>query len=150
MSCSGFGGEILVEIAPYRIDALGPHCEKYPPSACRLVICTIVSGTALGSTRRPEKSQLTHSFLHSRYALGSLLSVPRQLIKHHPPLDTRHSREVFLAHSSVTSIPIQTLDAHRGSLLAWVEPLALTLAVGGTWSATFRATRTIAWSSRTL
>lgn len=88
-----------------------------------------------------SKTELTHSFLHSRYALSDLLvscTPTHTTPPSHQLVKVRHSREVLLAHSSVTAIPVQTLDAHRCSLLAWVEPLALTLAVEGrcTWSAT--------------
>lgn len=36
--------------------------------------------------------------------------------------------EVFLAHGPVAAVPVEALYALGGSLLAWVEPLALALA----------------------
>lgn len=60
------------------------------------------------------------------------------------------SRKVLLAHGPITSIPVQTLDAHRGGLLAGVEPLALTLAEGGQVVSVASLERDVRWDLYTL
>lgn len=133
----------MVEIPAYKIDM--PHCEKYPPSACRLVIFVVLSAAWLFIAAMIRKENTTYPFLFA-FSICSVKPIGQspdvRRAPSAPPLSIRNSREVLLTHRSVTSIPIQTLYTHRCSLLARVKPFALTLAVGGcghggTWSATF-------------